>query len=126
MNISGTFLTLNTPTKNGNIYSTECMEKAITNIQKKIDTRRFLVERSATMSPDVSLGNVCGIVVSLKIDENKLVGDVELLDDLCGPEIKLGLSSGELFLRPKGFGTIIDGKVEDYALVSLCVTKYQS
>lgn len=117
-----TLLTLDKPNHNGRIYPKEVIQRMIENI----DERRCFLAAEVTNSPEINIERVCGRIKNLAIEEDCLVGDVELLHSLpaCDPNFDALLKNYSIAVRPSGLGTIsADGTIgSDYTLNYFFIT----
>lgn len=117
-----TLLTLDKPNLNGHIYPKEVIRKVIENV----DERHCLVAAEATNTPNINLERVCGKISNLAIEEDCLVGDVQLLNGLpaCDPNFEALLNNYSISVRPSGLATMSDdGTVgSDYKLNYFFIT----
>lgn len=106
-------LTLNEPTLNGNIYTTEAIQKAI---EKYVASGKpLVVQRKFSQHRDVDLENVCGVVENIECRGNELVGTVKVFP---GEEALLALS-----VRPSFIGKINEDRtISDIELLSFNFT----
>jgi len=106
-------LTLNEPTLNGNIYTTEAISKAIAEYVSK--GKPMVVQRHFTQNRDVDLEKVCGVVENIECRGNELVGTVKVFP---GEEALLALS-----VRPAFIGKINEDRtISDIELLSFNFT----
>ena len=99
-----TILTLDTPNLNGRTYPREVVEKAFLTL----DERKCYIASKCGASPHINVEHICGKMNDLRIEENCLVGDVQLIGTLpaCDPMFETLLSNGELAVRPSGMCTL--------------------
>jgi hypothetical protein len=109
-----TLLTLNEPTLNGNIYTTDAIQKAIE--EYVASGKPMVVHRKFIQQPAVDLEKVCGVVTDLKCEGNALVGTVKVFP---GEEPLLALS-----VRPSFLGKINEDRttISDIELLSFNFT----
>ena len=108
---------LGKPTLNGNIYTRECIEKAI----KQLDGPLFITEHVPFNFDLVRLDDVCGTVKNLRIENDDLVGDVQALEGWSDIFDQLDES---LYIRPNGIANVSkDGVISNYTFVSTTLTK---
>lgn len=127
MKISTTLLTLNTPNKNGRIYTAEVIQKAIDATQNMIPSAPGSVPLTAEMPQgiNVDLEKVCGMVTNMRIEGDRLVGDVSVIDRAKNvfPDLESALLNGDLAVRPTGIGVFDkQQKISEYTLICFAVT----
>jgi hypothetical protein len=115
------------PNRNGRIYPKHLLEKEIKHWN---DT--YVKERRAFVSKEcgfINLKDIVGLITEMKMEDNKVVIDVECLSGIPNAdEIFKLVEQGKLFPRMSGLGTLIeqsDGtKVvgDDYELISIFLT----
>ena len=98
MKVTAQIMKLNTPSKaSGRVYSKDIMEKAIKEFNEKSLKCGTLGEMN---HPDLT--NISHKIENIRIDEDKVFGDIELLDTPNGITASALLESGvKLALAPK-------------------------
>lgn len=110
---------LGTPNLNNHVYTKECIEKVIASIKEPL-----LIIRGIPSNIDfcVNLTDVCGVVENIRIEDDRLIAEVEALEINGYPEMFEQLNK-TLFIRPNGVGVISDdGIVSDYKFTSFTPT----
>jgi hypothetical protein len=103
---------LNHLNKNGRIYTPESLEKFLEK------GKEYYGEIGYPQSTIVDLGKVSHRVHDLRIEDDILVGEVEILSTPNGKTLKSILS--EVVFRPRGMGNVNEQskQVEDFQLLS--------
>lgn len=100
---------LNHPNHNGRIYDSEMMKKAVEDFNKNgiktCELNPDYLEKSEFLSNEPFFSHnsdkIAGEVKEVKIEDNKLVGKVHLLDNENGKTVKALIDSGKLRLGPR-------------------------
>jgi len=103
-------LRLGIPNKNGIVYTKECIENAIKNID--VDEKRVIVHNVYSEQP-----------IPVGLTENfRVEGDLFVCDCVFNPEFIKMIEGKTINIRPIGQGTINDaGKLEDYSITGFTV-----
>lgn len=123
MTITATIITLDTPTKNGRIYTKEVMEKAVNEYNKSIAERKALGEiyvkgSDRVYDTTVDLSNVSHIVDKLEIVDDKVIAEMTVLNTPRGDDL-IKLHNNELIaFRPRGTGELTSNAAEGNNTVS--------
>lgn len=108
-------LELNKKTENGRIYNEE--------ILKPFLNKSFMGELNHPESPVINLKEVSHKINNLRIEENNLVGDLEILDTPKGEVLKQIINDSVTF-EPRGFGDLTDNfEVQNYELLAIDAIK---
>ena len=111
---------LDIPNKNGRIYTKECMKKAIADTKKLIEEKRFLGELEQPQYTDINLSNVSHMITDLRIEENKIVADIQVLKTPKGFLLQEMMDAKEIEFVQRGLGKIgKDNIVTDYTLIAI-------
>lgn len=112
---------LDSPNRNGRIYTKECMEKAITDTKKLIEEKRFLGELlEQSQYTGINLSNVSHMVTDLRIEENKIAVDIQVLKTPKGILLQEMMDAKEIEFVQRGLGKIgKDNIVTDYTLIAI-------
>ena len=115
---------LDSPNRNGRIYTRECMEKAIEGVKKLIEEKRFLGELEIPHDTIVDLSNVSHMVTDLRIEESKIVADIQVLKTPKGIILQEKIDANEVEIVQRGLGKIgKDNIVTDYELIAIDAVK---
>lgn len=110
---------LDTPNRNNRIYTKECMEKAIADTKKLIEEKRFLGELQP-QDRNINLSNVSHMVTDLRIEENKVMAEIQVLKTPRGIILQEMLDAKEIEFVQRGLGKIgKDNIVTDYTLIAI-------
>lgn len=123
-------LTLDLPNKNNRIYPKEVMEKAMEKYRQDfIKEGRALVTKRQPECSTVSIKDAIGVVKDMKVEEGKVVVDIEFLPGMADAlAAEVGMSKGVLHLRTSGIGTMKLNEQgqnvvqDDYELIQCFVT----
>ena len=120
-----TLMKLDTLNKNGRIYTTESVNKAIQEANDKSEKGQLLGELGYGNVVDIDLKNVSHKISELKIEDNSVVGEIEILDTPSGNKLKDILD--QVVFRPRGTGNINDkGEVENFKIISFdAISKHE-
>ena len=111
---------LDSPNKNGRIYTKECMKKAIADTKKLIEEKRFLGELEQPQYTGINLSNVSHMITDLRIEENKIVADIQVLKTPKGILLQEMMDAKEIEFVQRGLGKIgKDNIVTDYTLITI-------
>lgn len=116
-------LKLDTPTRNGRIYSTAVLLEAIE--EAKSRTIYCVMNDDDTMyNTTIDINKICGIVENLEIIDESVVVTIKMLDTPTGKIVNSKMVNlSNLNFTPIGFGMITDGKiVSEYKIHSINVT----
>ncbi len=86
MKLTVNTITADVPTLNGNIYSTECIQKMLESATPKIKEKKILVYAGGDWYPHLSppLENVIGAVEDAKLENGKIQLDIEICNIIPG------------------------------------------
>lgn len=120
-------LELDKPNLNNRIYPREIMEKAIKKYEEKYikNGKSFIFSNIPTEIDNNDLKHVVGKVNSIRVEDNKIVAEVEKLND--ADNFYPLIEQGKLNVRTSGIGTIIKQStgifiIKDYELKSMFIT----
>ena len=106
--------------RNNRIYPKEVMEKAISEYRKQIDEKRSLGELDPQPEYSIFLTNASHIVTDLRIEENNLVADIDILTTPRGIELQRRLDSNSIEFVTRGLGKFgKENTVTEYILISV-------
>lgn len=110
MKLSGEFALFDTKNQNGRIYPRDIYEKAITELMPKVKSRQCLGECDHPLDYDeVRLSNVSHLITDLRVEGNRVLGEVELLNTPAGKVVQALLEAGV----PIGISSRAVGDVEE-------------
>ena len=110
MKLSGEFALFDTKNQNGRIYPRDVYEKAITELIPKVKSRQCLGECDHPLDYDeVRLSNVSHLITDLRVEGNRVLGEVELLNTPAGKVVQALLEAGV----PIGISSRAVGDVEE-------------
>lgn len=110
MKLSGEFALFDTKNQNGRIYPQDIYEKAITELIPKVKSRQCLGECDHPLDYDeVRLSNVSHLITDLRVEGNRVLGEVELLNTPAGKVVQALLEAGV----PIGISSRAVGDVEE-------------
>ena len=122
--LRGLFHLAETKNANGRIYPKKILEREVRSIMPSIKDRRILGELDHPTDPRIHLDKSSHVITNLKMEGNKVFGELEalktpagrILEGLIDSGVKLGISS-------RGLGSLREDKdakyvQEDYALVT--------
>ncbi len=111
---------LDKPNKNNRIYTRKCMEQAIADTKKLVEENRFVGELDQISSTSVNVSNVSHIVKNIRIEDNKVLADIQILNTPRGHQLKELLDEKKISFVPRGLGKIdSDRTISDYKLISI-------
>jgi hypothetical protein len=100
------------------------MEKAIEGVKKLIEEKRFLGELEIPHDTIVDLSNVSHMVTDLRIEESKIVADIQVLKTPKGIILQEKIDANEVEIVQRGLGKIgKDNIVTDYELIAIDAVK---
>lgn len=85
--VKATIMTFNTPNRNGRVYDSQKMNEAIQEYLLKNPIRLGRIDTGDIIHP-VELTEASHIIDELKIEENKLIGDITILDTPQGNNVQ--------------------------------------
>jgi len=123
--LRGLFHLAETKNANGRVYPRKLLEREVSRIMPAINQRRILGELNHPMDPQINLEKSSHVITNLKVQGNKVYGELEslktpagrILDGLIESGIRLGISSrglGSLMENQEGTKVVQD----DYSLVT--------
>lgn len=117
MKVYTTLLTLNTPNRNGHIFTEEAVKNAI---EKHKGSNRLFVTRNLPDDVGTNLGDAIALVTDMEIKDNAVMGNVEFLNTpQCLPQFEDMLQTGIAAVRPNGRGNVgEDGHISNYLIES--------
>ena len=105
----------NVPNKNNRIYPLDVLNKMIEQVQPAISERRFLGQLGYPDEAVVQFGQVSHMVTDLRMEDDSMVAEIEVLNTPNGKELKKMLDEDKVAFRIFALGT---GKInEDGMLV---------
>ena len=112
---------VDTPNKNGRTYPRAVMEKAIADYKKPIDQKRSVGELNPQYDSPINLTSVSHIVTDLRIEENNLIADVDVLTTPKGIVLQTVLDSQHnIEFVTRGLAKIDEEKnITEYTLISV-------
>lgn len=121
--LSGLFAEFDTRNQNGRIYPKDIYESALNRIMYKIKEGRLLGECDHPEYDEVKLANVSHVIRDCRIEDNKVYGDVEVLDTPSGKIVQSLIEAGiPIGISSRGVGntrTTADGTVvTDFDLIT--------
>ncbi len=123
MYMSGIMQMADTKNGNGRVYSREILEREAQNYRKAVRERRALGELDHPESSVVNLSNASHLVVDIWMEENKVMGKIEVLNTPSGQILKQLIESGvKLGISSRGLGSVkeVGEKIEvqdDFQLI---------
>lgn len=123
MYMSGIMQMADTKNGNGRVYSREILEREAQNYRKAVRDRRALGELDHPESSVVNLSNASHLVVDIWMEENKVMGKIEVLNTPSGQILKQLIESGvKLGISSRGLGSVkeVGEKIEvqdDFQLI---------
>lgn len=118
MTLTGPFLTLDVPNRNGRTYKTETMQHALATITEPIFGQIEPGERSS-----IDLSKITHMCTNLRVENGQCVADIKVLGTPGGLALETILKSdneNDFGFRPRGIGNVgDDGVISDYQLISI-------
>jgi hypothetical protein len=112
--LTTTFLTLDKPNANGRVYTRAVGEAII----EQVKAGRAIGALGVPEGTDMKLSDASHTITDVRIEGDKLIGKIHLLDTMPGRALAMVLS--EMDFRPRGMATIDEnGVVSDYTLISI-------
>jgi hypothetical protein len=109
------------PTVTGRIYPSETMANAIARANR--EENLWVVRPGAEPAGRVRLKDVVGRA-KLSLFEDVVTAHVQIHDTPDGKKIKKLMDQGAVEFRPRGFGSVVDGVVqEDYRLLAVSIVE---
>lgn len=107
-------LIINTPNKNGRIYTKECIENALSKLERN---EIFIRSNISDLTPNLS--DVIGVGKNLRIENECLVADCDFFESVKQFEGSM------INVRPMGFGTVNESGIvqDDYRIVGLTIVQ---
>ncbi len=98
---------VDTPTKNGNVYTKEVWEKSIKEYKEKfIDTRLSMITKEMPQETVTNILNTIGLVDDLEIEGDNIMASATFFHNTPdGLMIETAIEDGLLTIRPTGMGT---------------------
>ena len=125
--ITATILELDTPNKNGRVYSKEVGEQIAHQIQERLRDGVLWGQLNGQDDPGcaLDLSKVSHKTVGARVEGTSLVADMELVDTPCGKIARELLAHDtNIGFRPRGTGIVSqDGVISHYVLVSVDLVK---
>jgi hypothetical protein len=119
-------MTADAPNVNGLTYPREVLEKAVADVQERVENGQMLGELNST-GYSAKLGDVSHQVTSLKMEGDKVVAEVLILDTPAGKILQELVDRGENptlkapKLSPVGKGDVNDKIISNYSIGSIHV-----
>ena len=106
--IEGIFAQTDKKNRNGRVYPTPIMERAVAKYdQEQISKKRSVGELNHPEGPTVNLDKVSHLITSLKFEGNDVVGKAQILDTPMGRIVKGLLEGGvQLGVSTRGMGSL--------------------
>jgi glutamate mutase epsilon subunit len=127
--ISGIFSTIGEKNRNGRIYPREVWETEITRYQTNFDTGSMdtLMEWEHPARTEVDPMEAVAKITKLKIDGKYILGEAVLLDNPKANQLKSLIDNGiKISVSSRGVGTVKNGIVENFKLVTYDIVKAPS
>ena len=122
-------LEVNKPNGNNRVYPKDLMEREIVRYKKTfVDERRAFVCKKQPEDTTVNLIDVIGLVTDIRVQDDKVVAEIEKLNTKDADEYWPLIESGQFSVRTSGIGSLRDGPdgtrviCDDYELTSFFIT----
>lgn len=122
--LAGEFATFDVRNQNNRVYPRDLYEKALTDLMPKVKTRQCLGECDHPLDYDeVRLSNVSHLITDLRVEGNKVYGEVELLNTPAGKVVQALVEAGvPIGISSRAVGDVItEGDqelVQDLSLIT--------
>lgn len=127
--IKGVFSTIGEKNRNGRVYPSHIWEKQIAEYQTNFSNGSLttLMEWQHPARTNVDPMEAVAKINSLKIEGNKVIGEAVLLDNPKANQLKSLIDNGiKISVSSRGVGTVKNGIVEDFKLVTYDVVDQPS
>ena len=102
---------------NGRVYSKKILKNILPELCEKANERRLLGELGFGETKGVSLSNVSHLIKNIRIEENVLLGDIEILETDSGEILKSTIDN--VVFRPRGLGYVNKrGNISEYEIIT--------
>lgn len=112
--------------RNGHVYTQAALEKAVANAQERIKNQNGIlgVLGEPSHAGMVNLAEISHAVTNLRMDGDKMVADLKILETPRGLQLKKMIEAGHgPQFNVSGYGSVSnDGKVSDFELVTVYAT----
>lgn len=122
--LAGEFATFDVRNQNNRVYPRDLYEKALTDLMPKVKTRQCLGECDHPLDYDeVRLSNVSHLITDLRVEGNKVYGEVELLNTPAGKVVQALVDAGvPIGISSRAVGDVItegdQERVQDLSLIT--------
>lgn len=122
--LAGEFATFDVRNQNNRVYPRDLYEKALTDLMPKVKTRQCLGECDHPLDYDeVRLSNVSHLITDLRVEGNKVYGEVELLNTPAGKVVQALVEAGvPIGISSRAVGDVItegdQERVQDLSLIT--------
>ena len=122
-------LEVDKPNHNQRLYPQQVLQKALEKyIKEQVEERRAFVCKKQPEDTTVNLMDVIGLVTDIRVQDDKVVAEIEKLNTKDADEYWPLIESGQFSVRTSGIGSLRDGPdgtrviCEDYELTSFFIT----
>jgi len=110
MRIGGTFQRADEENNNKRIYPKSLLMREVGKLEEAMKNRRLMGELDHPKQDSVSLSNVSHLVTSLKMENNELIGEAEILNTPMGKVAQALIEGGvQIGISSRGMGTLSEG-----------------
>lgn len=114
-----TLLKADEPTLNGDIYPLELLKSIADENRGRVENRRVVGELGLQEERHARLGKVSHVVTDLEVENDELQCSIESLETPEGHTLIKMLDLGQVQPIVRGMGTVKNGVVEDFKLMSV-------
>ena len=99
-------LRLDIPTRNGRLYTDECLDGILNDLQEFIETRAPIVALNNSNDYCIEFTSMCGVVTKAVIDNHVLYVDIDIIDTPAGRTLFNLPTETRLYFAPRGQGEL--------------------
>lgn len=124
--VEGKLTKADVPNLNGHVYPREVMEKAIEQLREDIEAKRVLGRVGTQQPPKMRINDASHMVVGLRMEDDRLQADIEVLDTPRGRILQQWLDAKlDITLHPTWLAELDGNTVREGArLLRLDVCPY--
>ena len=109
------------PTRNGRLYTDECLDGILNDLQELIKNAAPIVALNNSDDYYIEFTNMCGVVTKAVIDNHVLYVDMDIIDTPAGRTLFNLPAETRLYFAPRGYGDLESPNCEGTAAYSKVV-----